>query len=49
MQYSIETVRNKDFTEKEIKVSMYIGYCAIVCLLSLALINDLSKYFPYIF
>lgn len=49
LQYGIETIRNRDFTEKELKVSMYIGYCAIACLFSVALINDLTKYLTYIF
>lgn len=48
MQYAIETIRNKDFTEKELKLSMYIGYCAIATLFSVALINDFSKYLTYI-
>lgn len=45
LQYAIEGVIRRDFTMKEVQLTQYIGIIAMCGMFTLAMFNDISKYF----
>jgi regulator of sigma E protease len=47
-QYAIETVRGKNFTNKQHTYFQYIGIAVMTCLFTFAIVNDIHKYLGFL-